>query len=741
MAEIETINGNPIVAEVASESIAPVVDAAVDAWLTAHPEATTTVQDGSITKDKLDSDLREKIGFVELDGTTTTGSYVTYSGGLSANANFSYYLVYAEAGITLYADNLTSTANVAVISKQTGESTYQMLVQGEGSSSSPSLKNYEYTVQTDGWYAVSWRNNTAPVIYGYRINIDDGSITDSMLSGSGVKKSVTELGYVNLSPTVHTGSYVNASGVLAANVNYSYADGISLQAGDILFVKNVNTTSGVSVVSLVDGATITPLLIGKGSSTVGYGPYDYRYEVKATGSYYLSWRNGGTPNVYAIRPEAVGRLYVSTTGSDAADGGQDAPLATVQEAIDRGAHDIAIFGGDYHESINLSRMNGRVRLFSIEQTGRVRFYPLSNYLATATSATTVSGYTKVKRATLDKAIGTANAWIYQDSVDDAETAIVDSERHPLQRGKFYRCEDTRIVRCAATVQEEALAEIEAANDYRFFQNGATIYFSSPQEVNAEHPICASMSNRLFVLPSDRRLTVEMLGIESKYSMVDISNTIGSRLVDCKVSNVYGSGGFIYGGAIDAEFLRCEVSRIQTSGGGDGFNAHSNPTGEVFSKQTTCTMVDCWSHDNNDDGYSDHERSETTIIGGLYEYNGKAGVTPSYGSHCTCYNVHSRRNYSGFIYTGATAEAEGGNDGQMELFGCLSENNTRGTGNYGYCVRGGGNVAKLVNCKSTGNAIGYFADADDEMHVIDCGSYGDTEMKSGNVSATVTSVVS
>lgn len=49
MAEIETINGNPIVAEVASESIQP----SVDAWLAAHPEVTTTVQDGSVTDAKL----------------------------------------------------------------------------------------------------------------------------------------------------------------------------------------------------------------------------------------------------------------------------------------------------------------------------------------------------------------------------------------------------------------------------------------------------------------------------------------------------------------------------------------------------------------------------------------------------------------------------------------------------------------------------------------------------------------
>ena len=49
MAEIESINGNPIVAEVASESIQP----SVDAWLAAHPEVTTTVQDNSVSDAKL----------------------------------------------------------------------------------------------------------------------------------------------------------------------------------------------------------------------------------------------------------------------------------------------------------------------------------------------------------------------------------------------------------------------------------------------------------------------------------------------------------------------------------------------------------------------------------------------------------------------------------------------------------------------------------------------------------------
>lgn len=37
------------------------VPPAVDEWLDDHPEATTTVEDGAITKAKLDSDLQETV--------------------------------------------------------------------------------------------------------------------------------------------------------------------------------------------------------------------------------------------------------------------------------------------------------------------------------------------------------------------------------------------------------------------------------------------------------------------------------------------------------------------------------------------------------------------------------------------------------------------------------------------------------------------------------------------------------
>lgn len=57
------------------------VGAAVDAWMDDHPEATTTVQDGSITRAKLDADLQQKTDEVgELKSATNNKINAVYSG-------------------------------------------------------------------------------------------------------------------------------------------------------------------------------------------------------------------------------------------------------------------------------------------------------------------------------------------------------------------------------------------------------------------------------------------------------------------------------------------------------------------------------------------------------------------------------------------------------------------------------------------------------------------------------------
>ena len=201
-----------------------------------------------------------------------------------------------------------------------------------------------------------------------------------------------------------------------------------------------------------------------------------------------------------------------------------------------------------------------------------------------------------------------------------------------------------------------------------------------------------------------------------------------KAVDCKCTNVFGWGAFTYNRSVGVEMIRCEAARCFNGTNGDGFNADASNNGDYLAKQYTDTLIECWSHDNADDGWSCHRRSETTIIGGLYEYNGKAGITPSYGNHCTCHDVYSRYNHCGFYYTGEVEQAEAGKYGQLLCYNCVAEKNNADGNKAGFAVSGAGNSLRLVNCKSIGNINGYrTVNASNEIILIDCGYRG-----SGNI---------
>ena len=136
-------------------------------------------------------------------------------------------------------------------------------------------------------------------------------------------------------------------------------------------------------------------------------------------------------------------------------------------------------------------------------------------------------------------------------------------------------------------------------------------------------------------------------VNRDYGYIGLANSRGKYFRLCKICEWRG---FVWDNSIGVELIRCEASNVFTGeGNGDGFNAHSSyPTPDQPEAKHVATMIDCWSHDNADDGYSDHERCETTIIGGLFEYNVKAGLTPAYGCHDTIQNAYCRNNVYGGI---------------------------------------------------------------------------------------------
>jgi hypothetical protein len=146
------------------------------------------------------------------------------------------------------------------------------------------------------------------------------------------------------------------------------------------------------------------------------------------------------------------------------------------------------------------------------------------------------------------------------------------------------------------------------------------------------------------------------------------------------------------------------------------------------KYTTFTLENCWSHDNWNDGYSDHEGCEGFINGGLFEYNcigGQgAGITPAYGAHDTIIAAICQNNKIGVRYTNGGGTTIGSmtvnsvvsrnniSDGfaaatsydYVTFINCVAYNNTeKGFANYG------ATKFTCINCKSIDNGTAFYGD--------------------------------
>lgn len=343
-----------------------------------------------------------------------------------------------------------------------------------------------------------------------------------------------------------------------------------------------------------------------------------------------------------------------------------------------------------------------------------------------TSGTLVEG--NVYSATVNSFPSAEKYQIFQHNVVEESTLIASEDRHPCQRGKVYRCESSKLIR------KTSLEEVKSSGELSFYydSNSKLLYFKTKNGTNlTDNPIYIPSNANVY--GNDGTVKFEMSGIESLYGKVDVTKCHGGKILDCAAKYAYGGGAFEFSNSIGIELIRCEATRaFSGSSTGDGFNAHST-TGSSIStdaKRTTATMIDCWSHDNNDDGYSDHEGCEVTIIGGLFENNVKGGLTPSFGAHDKYIGCHVRNNTNGGIYHVGTA-VDGGVGGQTECVNCISENNS-----WNYGVSNGTeeqpNKLILVNCISINGNEGFKPFSSyDFIDMVNCYDKGSATVKSGN----------
>lgn len=422
-------------------------------------------------------------------------------------------------------------------------------------------------------------------------------------------------------------------------------------------------------------------------------------------------------------------VYVDAVNGDDTNPGttEGAALATFAAAFSKtGVDTTIILIGDTTERLNIKTKSNQRSVRLIGKRGLVNRIICGTKID---SGTLVAGTTNVYQTPLSS-FSTANYFhLFQHEVFDESTLIPDNERHPLQRGKTYRCDSTKIIRVTS------LDAVKKSKHCTFFYDtdAQMLYVKIKEGTTlAANPVYIPGGSGIF--GNDGSVAFEMVNIECWYGSILLRSCHGGRAIDCAAKYALGDGAWSWDAAIGVELIRCEAAQaFSGSTTGDGFNANSTTTDPALAKHTVATMIDCWSHDNNYYGYSDHERCETTIIGGLFEYNVEGGITPSYGSHDTIYNAYCRKQADyGIALVGSAKAEEGGRGSQIFAIGCICENNT-----INYYVSGDKsgtdeNFGKFVNCVSLNAHYGYLCRTNARIELNNCTDSGSSTAKGGNV---------
>ena len=317
--------------------------------------------------------------------------------------------------------------------------------------------------------------------------------------------------------------------------------------------------------------------------------------------------------------------------------------------------------------------------------------------------------------------------IYQHLVNDEDTKIIENEINSYQRGAHYRCDCTKIKKLTVDSEHATLTSVldyiesEAANNrFYYIYSDGILYFSKPKEISNENCIC--QPNGLCINAVGNK-NIKLSNLYFYYGAVSFINVTNANVEMCIAKYTSNWGCFYHNNSKNVKYVQCEAASNYYGSYGDGFNGDKT-TKNDDDYESNIILIDCWAHDNNDDGYSTHYGCNAEIWGGLYEHNQKAGITPAQGTHCIAHNVLSRKNINGFYYILDPVNQDNGINGNMECFNCVAESNSndgflcsgvKGTiknsilcvncisiknANYGYQ----GNI-RTINCKVNDNSIG------------------------------------
>lgn len=438
-----------------------------------------------------------------------------------------------------------------------------------------------------------------------------------------------------------------------------------------------------------------------------------------------------TPFELGGSKDSIETIFINgDNGDDLNSGSKGSPLKTFSEALNRcGSNANIVLLGNVYDSFNIKKNDNQQSVRIIGEQGVINRIILGERI---TSATLVQE--DVYQYNLASFPSESTSYcLWQHDIKDSRSTISEVDKHPLQRGKTHRLDSSKLSRV------NSLNEVKSSNNPVFFYdniNGVLYFRIVSGSSLADNPIYLPTPNAA-IYGNDGTVKVEFTNIEVWYSNFDLSNCNGAVLTECAAK--FGvNGGFSWKDCNGLQLIRCEAcgTHDYDNNYGDGFSGGSSISEPTTAKCATAVMYDCWSHDNHDDGYSDHLNNETTIDGGLFEYN-DGGVTTSYGSKDIVRNVYARNNTeSGITVYGGNAEGT-----ESFVSNCICENNSP----YNFSVVNGGlrkTKGTFVNCISiNAENTGYYASGSNvEMTVLNCYDNGSPNAKSANVSSKNSNIV-
>jgi|GEM_PF-2827709 len=404
------------------------------------------------------------------------------------------------------------------------------------------------------------------------------------------------------------------------------------------------------------------------------------------------------------------QAHVAPTGSDSSVGSANAPLATISAALNAIGGDGVIYlhPGMYGEAQRFAPrlVTGSVKIIGVREGLSSGAYSWPTVLlgTRVIGITKTPGRSKVYQAAVSGLPALADfQWAYQHGVEDPTTAIDGEYRFPQHRGRTHRLPDcAKLVKTSAVVLADALAEIDSSSSPKSFVEAGVMYFSisgggdgSAAEVYLD---AAGL-----VLPDVAGVagSLSVVGLNVMYGGLNLAPFAESELDEVRVVGSKVN-------AVDYNVLRygrlevcCAGSQSQSVG--DGLNGHFGAV--------VVGAGDLYSHDNWDDGFSDHEGCSSRLTGGgLVEYNGGTGIAPAYGSDSLARGFISVRNQrrgthkaAAFYVTGAPSGGtppETGADTNGVFQGCVDfESLTSFADDYTLSNGAQPVTATCIDCKS------------------------------------------